>query len=57
MIDDRYTPADLALGAFNNAREPKQLQLLPGGHFDAYHGDNFERNAATQTEFLKKWLL
>jgi hypothetical protein len=56
MIDDCYTPADLALGAFNDAREPKQLQLLPGGHFDAYSGDSFERNAATQTEFLKKWL-
>ncbi|KIW17279.1 hypothetical protein PV08_04470 [Exophiala spinifera] len=54
---DVLTPADLALGAFARAREPKQLQLLPCGHFEAYSGPLFERNAGTQTEFLKKWLV
>lgn len=54
---DVLTPADLALGAFARAREPKQLQLLPCGHFEAYSGPYFERNAGTQTEFLKKWLV
>ena len=56
-IDDTLTPADIALTAFNEAREPKQLQLLPGDHFSVYNGPNFERNASTQTEFLEKWLL
>ncbi|KAK5458162.1 hypothetical protein LTS15_004241 [Exophiala xenobiotica] len=54
---DVLTPADLALGAYARAREPKQLQLLPCGHFEAYSGPYFERNAGTQTEFLKKWLV
>ncbi|OAL36041.1 hypothetical protein AYO20_04703 [Fonsecaea nubica] len=54
---DVLTPADLALGAFARAKEPKQLQLLPCGHFEAYSGPYFERNAGTQTEFLKKWLV
>ena len=56
MADDIYTPSDLVLAAYHAAREPKQLQLLEGGHFDSYDGVNFERNASTQTEFLRKWL-
>lgn len=55
-VDDTLTPPDLQLAAYNEAREPKQLQLLPGDHFAVYSGPYFERNAATQTEFLKKWL-
>ncbi|KAK5189233.1 hypothetical protein LTR92_010798 [Exophiala xenobiotica] len=54
---DVLTPADLALGAYARAKEPKQLQLLPCGHFEAYSGPYFERNAGTQTEFLKKCLV
>lgn len=34
--NDVITPTDLALSAYNRALEPKQLVLLPGGHFDAY---------------------
>jgi len=26
----------LAIGAFGRARESKRLEILPGGHFDAY---------------------
>ncbi len=33
---DVLTPTELALGAYENAREPKKLVILPGGHFDAY---------------------
>ncbi|OAP57050.1 hypothetical protein AYL99_09163 [Fonsecaea erecta] len=54
---DVLTPSDLALGAYARAKEPKQLQLLPCGHFEAYSGPYFERNAGTQTEFIKKWLV
>jgi len=34
--NDVLTPTALAIGAYQKAREPKKLQLLPGGHFDAY---------------------
>ncbi|KAK5080866.1 hypothetical protein LTR05_008182 [Lithohypha guttulata] len=54
--NDVLTPTDLALEAYSRAREPKQLHLLPGGHFDGYSGANFEKNANTQAEFLQKWL-
>lgn len=30
------TPTDLALDAYEPALEPKQLCLVPGGHFDPY---------------------
>ncbi len=30
------TPSELAIAAFDRAHEPKKLQILPGGHFDAY---------------------
>jgi hypothetical protein len=33
---DRLVPSELAAAAFEHAREPKQLIVLPGGHFDAY---------------------
>jgi fermentation-respiration switch protein FrsA (DUF1100 family) len=34
--NDVLTPTDLAIEAYGRAREPKQLVILPGGHFDAY---------------------
>jgi hypothetical protein len=54
--NDVLTPTDLAIEAFSRAREPKELQILPGGHFEAYSGRNFEQNAGRQLEFLKKTL-
>jgi hypothetical protein len=56
-VNDVLSPTDLALEAFSRALEPKTLQLLPGGHFDAYSGPNFDRNAAFQAQFLKDHLL
>lgn len=38
--DDHLTVADLALEAYEQARQPKKLILMPGGHFAAYI-DNF----------------
>ena len=35
-IGDHLTPCDLAVAAYEKAREPKKLIILPGGHFDAY---------------------
>jgi hypothetical protein len=33
---DHLVPSELATAAFECAREPKRLIVLPGGHFDAY---------------------
>lgn len=55
--NDVCTPTDLALEAYSRAREPKRLHVLPGGHFEAYSGPNFERNVSFQAQFLKEYLL
>ena len=39
---DGLTPADLQQEAFNTAHQPKQLLLLPGGHYSVYT-EHFER--------------
>ena len=49
-------PTDLALSAYNRALEPKKLTLLDCQHFDIYSGLNFEKNIASQIEFLKETL-
>lgn len=54
--NDVLTPTDLAIEAFGKAREPKELSILPGGHFEAYTGPNFEKNAGVQIEFLRRFL-
>jgi len=33
---DHLTPSEFAIAAFDTARQPKELVILPGGHFDAY---------------------
>jgi fermentation-respiration switch protein FrsA (DUF1100 family) len=34
--EDHLTPAHLAIEAYEHAREPKKLVIMPGAHFDAY---------------------
>jgi fermentation-respiration switch protein FrsA (DUF1100 family) len=53
--NDVLMPTDLALTAFAKALEPKELQLLPGGHFGIF-GPTHEKNIKRQVEFLKKTL-
>jgi fermentation-respiration switch protein FrsA (DUF1100 family) len=38
LADDLAWP-DLALDAFNQAKEPKKLVLLPGDHFSPYEAE------------------
>jgi uncharacterized protein len=52
---DVVCPTDLALDAFNRAREPKRLELYPGGHFSAYT-DQFERAAKAATDWFTQHL-
>jgi uncharacterized protein len=50
---DHLTPTDLALEAYQRAREPKRLELLPGGHFDAYVKDFDRASAVARDWFLE----
>lgn len=49
---DHLTPADLALSGYEKALEPKQVVLLPGGHFDAYTGDGFSQSSAAARDWF-----
>jgi fermentation-respiration switch protein FrsA (DUF1100 family) len=53
---DHLTPADLAIAAFQQAREPKKLVILPGGHFDAYVGEGFKQSSAAARDWLVEHL-
>lgn len=44
--DDVVAPYQLALDAFEEAREPKEIRVIPGGHFDAYQGRGFDECAS-----------
>lgn len=50
--DDDLTVIDQALGAYNRALEPKRLEILPGGHFDAYTGPGFEQGSTAARDWL-----
>jgi hypothetical protein len=52
---DVVCPTDLGLEAYNRAREPKRLELYPGGHFSAYT-DQFERAAQAATAWFTEHL-
>jgi fermentation-respiration switch protein FrsA (DUF1100 family) len=52
---DHLTPAHLAIDAFERAREPKRLVILPGGHFDAYV-DGFEGASTPARDFFLEHL-
>lgn len=55
--EDHLTVVDLTLEAFEAAREPKKLVLLPGGHFDAYVDANFERSSTAQRDWFVQHLM
>jgi fermentation-respiration switch protein FrsA (DUF1100 family) len=50
---DHLTPSDLALEAYQQAREPKRLALLSSGHFDAYVKDFGAASGAARDWFLE----
>ena len=51
--EDHLTPAHLAIDAYERAREPKKLVILPGGHFDAYVDDFAGASAPARDFFLE----
>ncbi|TRM75085.1 alpha/beta hydrolase [Sulfolobus sp. E1] len=52
---DILTPTDLALEAFNMALMPKELEILKGGHFDAYT-KGFEISSRLARDFFLQHL-
>ena len=51
---DTVTPFEHALEAYEQAREPKQIIVIQGGHFDAYTGSGFDEcSAAARDHFVK----
>lgn len=54
--DDQLAVAELALAAYQRALEPKRLELLAGGHFDAYGGAGFEQASAAARDWFVQHL-
>lgn len=54
---DRLADGGLATAAFETARHPKQLTLVPGGHFDAYTGKGFEISAGAARDWFVRHLI
>ena len=54
---DVLTPSDLAIEAYEKAREPKKLVILPGGHFGAYTGPDFELSSGAARDWLVQHLI
>ena len=53
---DHLTVVDHALEAYNRALEPKRLEILPGGHFEAYTGPGFEQASAAARDWFRAHL-
>lgn len=54
--DDVVAPTQLALDVFEEAREPKEIRVIPGGHFDAYEGPGFEECVTAARDHFVKYL-
>ena len=50
---DHLTVSDVAIDAFERAREPKRLEILAGGHFDAYVAD-FEASQQRRAGLVRR---
>lgn len=55
-VDDDLVVSDIAIDAYERAREPKRLELLPGGHFDAYVA-GFDRSSAAARDWFTQHLM
>jgi fermentation-respiration switch protein FrsA (DUF1100 family) len=54
--NDHLTVAEIAIAAFEQAREPKRLVMMPGGHFDAYV-DGFDIASGAAVDWFTQHLL
>ena len=53
---DHLAVSDIALKAYGQAAEPKRLELLRGGHFDAYTGPGFEQASSAARDWFVQHL-
>ena len=49
------TPTDLAIATYERAREPKRIEILPGGHFDIYT-KGFDQSSSLARDWFVKHL-
>ena len=54
-VNDVLTPTELAIAAYEKAREPKRIEIPPGGHFDAYV-EGFEASSVSARDWFLKHL-
>lgn len=54
--DDNMCTPDVNLEIYQQAKEPKELVMYEGGHFDPLTGEVFEETMVAQIEFLKRRL-
>jgi uncharacterized protein len=54
--EDIVTPTEQEKKAFSRAREPKKLVVVPGRHFDAYHGPKHMQFFTPQLEWFQQHL-
>jgi hypothetical protein len=54
--NDVLTQTDIAIAGYEQAREPKKLVILPGGHFDAYV-DGFDLASGAAAEWFTQHLV
>ncbi len=52
--NDIITPTELEKKAFERAKEPKKLVVIPGGHFEVYQGTKFEQAVSEATNWFKQ---
>ena len=50
---DHLTPSEFAIAAFDEVHQPKELVILPGGHFDAYTKGLEASSGAARDWFLR----
>lgn len=53
---DRLASGQLATAAYETAAQPKELVLVPGGHFDAYTGQGFEVTSTAALDWFSQHL-
>ena len=54
--EDIITPTELEKKAFDRAKEPKKLVVVPGRHFDAYHGPKHEAFVTPAVDWFTQYL-
>lgn len=55
--DDIVTPTEQQKKAFERAREPKKLVVVPGRHFDAYNGPKHMQFFTPELQWFQQYLM